>query len=357
MQIEFLSIENLRNVIKAELEPSSSVNLITGKNGAGKTTLLESIYLLARARSFRQSQNVNLIRKEEELLNIYLKIKNSIGITHRIGLQKKSRTTQVRKDGCNITRLSDLAKSLPITVITSNIQRIIEDEPKHRRRLLNWGLFHVEHDFGNLANRYKKVLQQRNYALRKSSKQISVWDKQLATLGTEINRKMVDYVNDWNAELTRIVQNTAITKSIRMEVRPGWKDGLTLFEAIDANKKLDIERGFTSCGPHRSDLRFMEGSDLIKNRSSRGQMKTVAILMILSQANLQKTKTEETPILLIDDLHSELDKESYLSLLTTISSSHMQSFITALDYNEEHKIIERSHGKLFHVEHGSVTTL
>ncbi|MCU7815340.1 MAG: DNA replication and repair protein RecF [Candidatus Thiodiazotropha sp. (ex Rostrolucina anterorostrata)] len=356
LQINFLSIENLRNVINAELEPSSSINLITGKNGAGKTTILESIYLLARARSFRQSQNINLIRKDAELLNIFTKIQNSNGIKHKIGLQKKRRTTQVRKDGGKITRLSELAKSLPITVITPNIQRIIEDEPKHRRRLLNWGMFHVEHDFGNLVNRYKKALNQRNNALRKSEKQIIVWDKQVATLGSEINQKMVNYVNEWNTALSIIINHTGIIKPIRLEVRSGWRDGLSLFEAINANKIIDIQRGFTSCGPHRSDLRILEGSELLKNRLSRGQMKLTAILMILGQAAIQSNNTGELPILLGDDLHSELDVDSYQSLLNMISEIGMQSFITALDDREEQKIIERCRGKLFHVEHGSVAT-
>lgn len=356
MQIEFLSIENLRNVINAELEPSSSINLITGKNGAGKTTILESIYLLARARSFRQSQNINLIRKDAELLNIFTKIQNSSGITHKIGLQKKRRTTKVRKDGGKITRLSDLAKSLPITVITSNIQRIIEDEPKHRRRLLNWGMFHVEHDFGNLASRYKKALNQRNNALRKSERQLSVWDRQVATLGSEINQKMANYVNEWNTALSLITSQTGIIKPIRLEVRSGWRDGFSLLEALNANKKIDIERGFTSCGPHRSDVRILEGSELLKNRLSRGQLKLSAILMILGQSVIQSNKTGESPILLGDDLHSELDVDSYQSLLNMISKIGMQSFITTLDEREEKKIIEQCRGKLFHVEHGSVAT-
>ncbi|MCU7861511.1 MAG: hypothetical protein KZQ86_17150, partial [Candidatus Thiodiazotropha sp. (ex Lucinoma kastoroae)] len=197
---------------------------------------------------------------------------------------------------------------------------------------------------------------QRNNALRKSEKQIIVWDKQVATLGSEINQKMVNYVNEWNTALSIIINHTGIIKPIRLEVRSGWRDGLSLFEAINANKIIDIQRGFTSCGPHRSDLRILEGSELLKNRLSRGQMKLTAILMILGQAAIQSNNTGELPILLGDDLHSELDVDSYQSLLNMISKIGMQSFITALDDREEQKIIERCRGKLFHVEHGSVVT-
>jgi DNA replication and repair protein RecF len=158
LQIKRIKIENLRNITKADISPHKGLNIIIGYNGAGKTTLLEAIYLLARARSFRQKRHGRLIKEGTERLNLFAQLQTKEKQIHKIGLQKSASKTEIRKDGQNLKRLSDLAKTIPLTIITPNIQRIIEEEPQHRRRLLNWGLFHVEHGYGELVNRYNKIL-------------------------------------------------------------------------------------------------------------------------------------------------------------------------------------------------------
>ncbi|MEW8681418.1 MAG: DNA replication/repair protein RecF [Candidatus Thiodiazotropha endolucinida] len=357
MHIETIKIENLRNIANAELSPHKKINIIVGCNGAGKTTLLESIYLLARARTFRQQKTGHLIREGAEQLNLFTSIQTAINNRHHIGLRKTVSGTVIRKDGENLKKRSDLAKSIPLSIITPNIQRIIEDDPKNRRRLLNWGMFHVEHEYAYLANRYKKTLIQRNNALRGSREQIKVWDRQLIQLGDEIDRRMSEYTIIWNDTLNALIDVSGLIKPISLKVKQGWKDELSFAEALDRNSKIDKERGFTSCGPHRSDLKILQDGKPIKNIFSRGEAKIAAVIMLLSQTKILEDRTGESPVLLVDDLHSELDNERYANLLKLIEEMNVQSFVTTLDSDKSKNLLSADVCQLFHVEHGDISFL
>ncbi|MEW8374320.1 MAG: DNA replication/repair protein RecF [Candidatus Thiodiazotropha sp.] len=356
MYIDYLSIENLRNIRSAELSPNKKLNLIAGKNGAGKTTLLESIYLLARARSFRHTARGRLINHKAEQLNLFARLENAAKTRHQIGLQQQSAKTLIRKDGENLKKLSHLAKTLPLTVITPNIQRIVEEDPKHRRRLINWGLFHVEHEYADLANRYRKALLQRNNALRCSAEQLKVWDRQLVSLGMEMHQRMVEYTSVWNKTLYDLVASLQLIKPISLEIKQGWKEEISLSDAIERNLKLDKERGFTSCGPHRSDLKIVQNGASVKNHFSRGEAKIAAVLMLLSQTLITQERTGESPVLLVDDLHAELDAERYKGLLSLITRQDLQSFITTLNRESVYTLVGEGDCSVFHVEHGCVNT-
>ncbi|MEW8535552.1 MAG: DNA replication/repair protein RecF [Candidatus Thiodiazotropha endolucinida] len=357
MHIETIKIENLRNIANAELSPHKKINIIVGCNGAGKTTLLESIYLLARARTFRQQKTGRLIREGEEQLSLFTSFQTATNNRHHIGLRKTVSGTVIRKDGKNLKKRSDLAKSIPLSIITPNIQRIIEDDPNNRRRLLNWGMFHVEHEYAYLANRYKKTLIQRNNALRGSREQIKVWDRQLIQLGNEIDRRMSRYTKIWNDTLNALIDVTGLIKPISLEVKQGWKEELSFAEAIDRNSKIDKERGFTSCGPHRSDLKILQDGKPIKNIFSRGEAKIAAVIMLLSQTKILEDRTGESPVLLVDDLHSELDNERYAHLLKLIEEMKVQSFATTLDSDRSKNLLSADACQWFHVEHGDISFL
>jgi DNA replication and repair protein RecF len=351
--IENLKIENLRNISKAEISPHKKINIILGRNGAGKTTLLESIYLLARAKSFRQIKSGPLIQEGKEKLTLFTKIKNTTNTKHQIGLQKSKHKTEIRKDGEILRKLSVLAKTLPLTIITPNIQRIIEENPEQRRRLLNWGLFHVEPEYSELAFRYKKTLLQRNSALRGSLGQVKVWNMQLVEIGEQIDEMMVNYSRLWNETFRTLINSSKIIDSVSLDIKKGWREEETFREALLRTSNIDRERGFTSCGPHRADIRLVKDGKLIKNIFSRGEAKITAVTMLLSQTKMLADRTGDAPILLADDLHSELDSERYNRLLNLITDLKLQSFITTLDFSKEiHGGYSDSY-RLFHVEHGS----
>ncbi|MES9992570.1 MAG: DNA replication/repair protein RecF [Candidatus Thiodiazotropha sp.] len=352
MHIDYLSIENLRNIKFAELSPNRNINIVVGKNGAGKTSILESIYLLARARSFRQKTRGRLINEKADKLNLFARLETSDNTKHKIGLEQRSNQITIRKDGENLQKLSFLAKALPLTIITPNIQRVVEEEPEHRRRMINWGMFHVEHGYGDLVRNYKKALLQRNNALRGSRDQIKVWDGQIIDLGSAIHQRMLAYTSQWNESLSQMVDSLDMIKPITLELKKGWKENLTFSEALERNLKLDQERGFSSCGPHRSDIRILQNGVSVKHQFSRGEAKIVAVLMLLSQTRITQLSTGESPVLLVDDLHSELDSERYEKIVSLIYGQGLQSFITTLNRGNLENIPDAGDCTMFHVEHG-----
>jgi DNA replication and repair protein RecF len=215
-------------------------------------------------------------------------------------------------------------------------------------------MFHVEHQYSDLAGRYKKTLIQRNSALRQSTSQLKVWDKELEVLGSEISRRMVNYTSLWNQAFKKMQTDLDVTKPIELQMKQGWKEGLSLQEAMERNRSVDIERGFTSTGPHRSDISILREGKLVKNIFSRGESKLTAVLMLLSQITISERMTGESPIVLIDDLHSELDNKRYHELISLISAQKLQTFITTLNIGDADISSVKEGFSVFHVEHGQL---
>jgi DNA replication and repair protein RecF len=353
LHLHRLKIENLRNIKEAEIFPLEKLNFFTGPNGAGKTTLLESIYLLARAKSFRNSQNRNLINSAEEELTIFSEIYSDSGTKHRVGLNKRKELTTVHKDQKRISKLSELARAIPLTIITPNIQKIVEEGPVHRRKLLNWGMFHVEPNFTQLAQRYNQTISHRNRALTTNRDDLAVWTKQLVELGYELNQLQTAYLEEWNVCLDELRKNNADIINYRLELNRGWRKGLSFGEALDELIETDRKRGFTSAGPHRLDVKIQADGRDVKNYFSRGQNKQLALNLILAQTKLLQRKQQEKPILLVDDIQSELDDDRYKQVIQTVADLKVQTFITELNMNN-HKFDELDQFKMFHVEHGQV---
>ncbi len=168
---------------------------------------------------------------------------------------------------------------------------------------------------------------------------------------------MSEYTKSWNETVNTIIDVTGLIKPISLKVKQGWKEEFTLAEALDRNSKIDKERGFTSCGPHRSDLKILQDGKPIKNIFSRGETKIAAAIMLLSQTKILEDRTGESPVLLVDDLHSELDSERYANLLKLIEDMNVQSFVTTLDSDRSKNLISADACQMFHVEHGDISFL
>jgi DNA replication and repair protein RecF len=353
LHIEKLKVNNLRNIVDAEIFPHKKLNYLFGDNGAGKTTLLESIYLLARAKSFRQSQNRTLIANNSDELIVFAELVKDNQTKVKIGLSKNREKPTVLKNRQNINKLSQLASVLPISVITPNIQRIIEEGPSYRRKLINWGMFHVEQNYAQLAQRYKKIINQRNKALNADPKELAVWSEQLALIGEEISKLQIHYLEKWNRSLNKINDVLDETGSIELNLKQGWRKGIALIDALKEQSLTDRERGYTTSGPHRLDIKIsVDGKD-VKNFSSRGQNKMLAIKMLLAQTNVMQESNGETPILLFDDIESELDKRRYAELHHLLQYLDVQTFITTIN-DMKGKSIKAESERMFHVEHGKV---
>lgn len=353
MKINLINIENLRVFNNINLVPGSNFNFILGPNGSGKTSLLESIYLLARAKSFRTKKNKVLISEGENSLIISATIENQNSLITKLNLIKTPGSTIVTAAGTKQTKLSEIARIIPLGIITPNTQNLILDGPKYRRKFLDWGVFHVEHDYTEVFRTYQKILNQRNYLLKNKDKDFKVWDKQLIKFGERLDLIRTSYFYDWCSILKKYLKTNHVFHKLKIEYKNGWSETTKLQKILEQRFALDIKNGFTSVGPHRADILIRIGDIQAKEILSRGQIKLLTILMIISQLNLLNNKCGESPILLIDDLDAELDKEKQNLIIEIIKNNSFQAFITMTDV-KKNQYMSLNTTKVFHVEHGKI---
>lgn len=355
MEIRTLQIHNLRNLRQVEIRPHSTLNTLSGLNGAGKTGVLESIAVLSRGRSFRGSQVRELIGPEGDSFRVVAELGESpdeaggAGRTTRQGLERGAHSWQARKDGRNLSQLSELAESLPVVVMEPNSHLLISGSPEVRRRYLDWGVFHVEHRYLGDWRRYSRALKQRNAALRDGNREVlDSLDAVLAELGEAMTRMRRDYSRAVAAHLEALLPELSSgLGEVSVEYRQGWPAG-SLLDALRAHRQRDLERDSTQYGPHRADLNIAVDGRSIRYTMSRGEQKLLAAALVLAQARRQ-SETGRIPVLLLDDLGTEFDHHHFASVLGVAQGLRAQCWISGV----EPLTLAFPHSR-FHVEHGRV---
>ena len=353
MSLELLRISHLRNIREMELTPSPGVNLIWGVNGSGKTSILEAIYLLGRGVSFRNRHSGSYIQTGEDHLDLFARVQAQPGRQVSVGLRKGRSESEARVDGKRVRSVSELAKNLPIAIITPKTHEILERGPQYRRRFLDWGVFHVEHAYRGLVERYQRALQQRNAALRKRIMETAVWDRELCEAGKEINRVRERYLEQLREELQQVMSRLLENREIQLEWRRGWSADESLEQAMERAKKEDVTRGYTKFGPHRADLVVRLDGDLVEKRASRGQQKLTVTAMHLAQAGVAKAVAGINTVVMVDDLPAELDSINRTALMRELAVGGQQVFVTGI---EQDIFQNMPVGQVFHVEHGALNS-
>ena len=352
-----LNISNLRNIGQAALSPHPRFNLIIGDNGSGKTSLLEAIYTLGRGRSFKTANSDKLIKKGTDGFTVSGRVTKH-DREFRLGIQRADRQTHIRLSGQNVRKASQLTEILPIQIIEPSLHAFFEQGPEVRRRFLEWGVFHVEPSYELAWREYKRVLQQRNAALKASwrGSSIAQWDALLIESARKITGFRQAYVDRITAFITAFGDQYDLDfmSDLQVEYYPGWKKGESLDSLLADSLKSDTERGYTQSGPHRADIRVRIGRDAGKDVLSRGQQKLFVSLLYLAQSMLLRDLTGKEVLILIDDLAAELDELSRQILAKVLSSSQSQVFITATSLSALGDSCCDVPHALFHVEHGRV---
>lgn len=346
MALVELRCSNFRVFESLEYQPSGGINLITGANGAGKTSILEAIYLLSVGRSFKTHQQQPLVRYGQSQLVLF-GIQSIGGIQHKVGLKKeKGKKDEIRLDGQTILRLSDLARIQPVQVLTPGSHRILEMEAEYRRRFVEWGLFHVEHDYLQKLSKYRKTLSQRN-ALVKDGKSTDSWDHLLSSAAENVNSSRQRYVEELKPYYERELAELELSIQPGLVWHKGWKNELSFRQQLVHDRSTDLRLGYTHSGPQRADLRILEKGQASSKTLSRGQQKMLLLALKLAQGELLKKKTGRSTVYLLDDLMSELDKKNRLTVLGRLSRLCSQVIITSAESLE----FEDSACSVFHVEH------
>lgn len=358
MMLEQLKAQNFRNYQKLDFIPSPTATVILGANGSGKTSLLEAIYLLGSGKSFRTSRLQHLLSHCEEAEEFYLYAQlEAAGVQHKIGMSRnKSTFTGLRLNGETVSSLSVFAKLFPVHVFHSNSVDLIYESAEVRRRFLDWGLFHVEQHFHKLWRDLNKVVRQRNQLLkdvRSRVAEIKVWDEQLVAISAKITALRCAHLERISQYLNELLTDVLSEDTIKVSLFAGWSESSSLEQLLVDSLDVDRQRGFTSRGAHRADIKFLVNGVSAKEVLSRGQIKVFTILLGLAQLMYLVKEKGLQSLVLVDDMAAELDAYHMSYLVDKLSSLKQQVIYTALSANELPRSLVNGDGvKVFHVEHG-----
>lgn len=351
-----LLLTDFRNYPQAEFFPDPRISLIHGDNGSGKTSLLEAIYTLSTGRSFRTAKLGKLVRDQADQLLLFAEVERE-GEIHRLGMRRgRQGIEDLRLDGERPRSLSQLAHLLPTQVFHPESVNLIYGESSIRRAFLDWGLFHVEHDFQVYWQRFRQLLEQRNKLLKSpslSERELAPWNQQLVEVSARIDRSRRSYLARVLEHFQKAHARVGTLKEVDIGYYPGWPENETFETALTRHLEQDRQRGFTSVGPHRGDLRLRNGGHLAKDVFSRGQCKTLAYALLLAQLYFLVEEIRRPCLLLVDDLSSELDREHRYALFDALRQLNQQMIVSQL---EDDGLFAQEEAKRFHVEHGWIKT-
>lgn len=353
MRVKTLSINNLRNIESALIEPDSVLSCFIGENGAGKTSILEALVVLSKGRSFRSGQVSTLIGPAAPHLQIVSQIESNSGQRHQLGMERGIKHWTVRHNQQDVSQLSELTELLPFVLLEPSSYTLINGPPDGRRKYLDWGVFHVEHGYLPLWRRYSRVLKQRNAALRQSDQGVvRSLDPQFIALGEQVHQARLVHSDTLVSMLEKILPEFNQTLgSIAFQYNKGWS-GDSLEDGIMASLQRDTDRGATGPGPHRADLHILLDGTPAKDRLSRGEQKSLTAAMLMAQA-MMICATGEKPLLLLDDLNSELDEDHANKVIQAALELGVQMWFTG---TRKPAFIDSLgiENTMFHVEHGRV---
>lgn len=358
MWIERLRVEQLRLFDSVELELRPGLNLFTGANGAGKTSILEAVHVLANGRSFRGAVREGLIRRGDNALRVYAEVRTDASRPpRRLGVQRSLRDWTARIDGEPVALLSDLYRELAVVCFEPGSHSLIAGGSDHRRRFLDWALFHVEHDFLLHWRRYQRALKQRNALLKTAGADAAAlegWEAEMATSGERLTEQRRRYLDRFEP-LLRAVAGRFLPEvgTLSLRFQPGWNTH-SLAEALVASRGRDLALGHTTVGPHRADWEVRYERLPGRETFSRGQEKLTVLASVLAQAALFASDRGTWPVVLLDDLASELDAAHLSLTLDELASGNAQVLITGTAALPPGSSASHT-ATVFHVEHGVIT--
>ena len=343
MRITELKLKNFRNYEDLTLCPDPGVNLFFGRNGSGKTNLLEAVHYAALGRSHRSINDANIVRYGEDNARLTVRISTMLGqreITvcfHPGELQKK----EILIDGKKIQKFSDMMGCLRCVIFSPEDLGLIREGPSVRRRYLDMMISQISRRYFIALQQYRIGMDQRNAILRSlrtdptaGKQMLGVFEEAMAEPAAEIireRRRIVSLLSDIARDTYLRISGTEeqLLITYHSSVKEEDKIAETLCELMYGNREDDIRLGMTSVGPHRDDLIIMLDRNPMKQFASQGQVRSAALSMKLSQMKILKDDSGEEPVLLLDDVMSELDRNRRASLIREILS--FQTLITCAD--------------------------
>ncbi len=331
MFIKSLALKDFRNYKEEIIEFNDSVNIVYGKNAQGKTNILEALYLCATSKSHRTSNIKELIRFEKDEAHIKVELYRESNLDNIDFHIKRNNKKYIAINKNPIKKLNELFGVMTIILFSPEDLGLIKNGPKERRRFLDLELCQINPLYYFYLKKYYHVLKQRNTLLKKISKfkdnddELEIWDMQLIEYGNHIIKIREEFINALNPYFQE--KHYKISKDTDNEIIYEKNTDADNFNyKLKDRIKYDIMTGSTSVGPHKDDLRFEINKTDIRKFGSQGQQRTAALALKLSEIEFIRDSGAEMPILLLDDVLSELDEERQRHLIESIKN--IQTIIT-----------------------------
>ena len=364
MIIKSIELQNFRNYDNLEISFDKGTNILYGDNAQGKTNILEAIFLSATTKSHKGSRDKEIVQfdKEEAHIRSYL---DREGMEYRVDMHlRKSKSKGIAINGQKLKKASELIGLLNVVFFSPEDLSIIKNGPSERRRFVDMELCQLDKYYIYNLNQYNKIINQRNKLLKDFymnpdlRETISIWDSQLVSYGKQIidrRRVFVDQLNEIIYDIHKNISGGKEELTIQYEPDVSSED---LEKKLKLNQERDIKYKTTSVGPHRDDFSFFikkadENAVDIRKYGSQGQQRTAALSLKLSEIELVKRIKKDQPVLLLDDVLSELDSNRQNYLLNSIGDIQTIITCTGLDefINNRFEI-----NKIFKVTNGTVSS-
>jgi DNA replication and repair protein RecF len=367
MVLKKIKLINFKNYDKATIELDKKINIFLGENAQGKTNILEGIYVLALTKSHRILVDNNLIKKGEAALKIIGTIENS-NTERKLEILISNNEKIVKINDNKILKLTDYISNLNVIMFCPDDLQIIKGSPSIRRDYLNIELGQISNKYLKLLNEYNKILKMRNEYLKlmanrniENKDYYEIITDNLIERAVKILIVRINFINDINKKLDEIFYN--ITRKQHLQLRYETNIELLSYDEEylknEYNKKFkenfdrEIQQGITLIGPHRDDFSFYLNEENLKLYGSQGQQRLSVLSLKITEIEIFKNTTGEYPILLLDDIFSELDKNKINNLFKYIEDK-FQTLITTTDIKSiKKKLVNKS--KIFLVENGKIS--
>ncbi len=368
LTVDSLRLENFRNYHNAELNFCDGINIFQGLNGQGKTNLLESIYICSVGKSFRTSKDIEMINHEKDYFAVNVGIKNDA--TDKIFIRyDRQKQKAIAVNGIFLRKSGQLMGALLCVLFSPEDLQIFSEGPSRRRRFLDIAISQLNPLYYYNLQQYAKLTYQKNLQLKQIKKNpnqkdiLFIWNEQIAEYGSKIileRLKFIDvlkelaseshaYISDDKEKLVLEYENT-----IELNNYDDSYIKETYIKALEKVMTREIEREVSLIGPHRDDVSFRLNDLELKKFGSQGQKRTAVLSLKIAEIEIMKKNTGRTPILLLDDVMSELDKKRQDALLSFVKG--VQTFITCVDSNSLDEL-NNTQNYVFNISEGAVSKL
>lgn len=354
MKVKKLEVFNYRNYKQAEVEFDDGLNIVEGRNAQGKTNLIEAIYFCAVGKSFRAVREKEVINWGCEIGKIKVTLQKPIGKKVIEIIFSKNQKKTIKIDGIPILKIGELMGELNAVFFAPDELKLIKDSPEDRRRFLDVALSQVYKDYFYSLSKYNKLLQSRNKTLKtyqdaKTLKQmLEIYNKQLAELCYKIKKYRQSFVEKLNPYAKMVHEYiTSKEENINLQYLTIEENSEEeIVRALNDNFEKDIKLGYTSYGVHRDDVKVSVNDIDVRLYGSQGQQRTCALSMKLAELEIIRQDTKAVPVLLLDDVLSELDDSRKLKLLKFCTKAQTILTCTEFTFDVPHQKINVLNGKI-----------